>query len=84
MNTEPDKQIATDGTPVTIGWKRATWLRKTWPHLQFPVLYTFKQKLCLSPTRLSISVGFRGPLPYDFMCENVCSAQGSDLGRRKI
>lgn len=82
MNTELDKQIATAGTLVTLGWKRATWLRKIWPPLQFPVLCSFKQKACLSPTPVSVSVGFCGLLTGGFtMFEKVCNALGSNLER---
>lgn len=89
MNTELDKQIATAGTQVSIGWKRATWPRKARPHLQFPVPFVctaavhFYAESLLFPS--SVSVGAHGPLLYGFtMCENIYDALSSNLERWKV
>lgn len=82
MNIELERQIAAAGTQVSIGGKRASWLRKGGPHLHFPIFFdslrlTFTEKGCLSLTH--VSVGCRRFLLYGFtMCENVCNALGSN------
>lgn len=68
MDTELDKQRASAGTPVTLGGKRATWLRKTWLHLQLTAVCTFRQKACLSPTHVPFSVGFMGLYAVAYLC----------------
>lgn len=60
MNTELDKQIATAGTPVSIGWKRATWLRKSWPRPQLTALCTFKQKPAFHQRMCPFPLAFMG------------------------
>lgn len=89
MNTELDKQIAAAGTQVTVGQGNRHLAE---PRLALPLgprligLHNFCSflhgKFAFHQLTPSVSVGFRGPLLYDFtMCENVCNAPCSNLER---
>lgn len=73
------------GGKEPLGWVRPGPILSSQSRLPPQLLCTFTQKACFSPTHVSVSVGFRGPLLYGFtMCENICNALGSNLERWKI